>query len=205
MLRYETIEDSTLDLLKELMEISELEDFRLVGGTSLALQYGHRTSIDIDLFGKTNFEDIDLPRILTRFPKVQNFSNSKFIKSYLINDIKVDMVNYSYPWIGDLLIEDNIRMADIKDIAAMKISAITNRGSKKDFFDLSLILDYHSLDEILELYHEKYYDGTVFMALKSLTYFMDAEQEDHPELLMGQEWEDVKLKITKAYTDYLKN
>jgi predicted nucleotidyltransferase component of viral defense system len=187
------------------MGIPELEDFRLVGGTALALQYGHRTSIDIDLFGKTNFDDIDLPRILKRYPKVQNFSNSKFIKTYIINDIKVDMVSYSYSWIGELLTEDNIRMADIKDIAAMKISAITNRGSKKDFFDLSLILDYYSLKEILEFYQEKYYDGTVFMALKSLTYFMDAEQEDNPELLMGQEWEEVKTKIEKAYKDYLEN
>ncbi len=205
MLQYQTIEDSTLDLLKDLMKIPELKDFRLVGGTSLALQYGHRNSIDIDLFGDKSFDEIDLGRVLAHFDKVQNLLSTKYIKTYLINDIKVDMVNYSYPWIGQLLVEDHIRMADIEDIAAMKINAITNRGSKKDFYDLDMILDHYPLKDILEFYKKKYYDGTVFMALKSLTYFLDAEAEEDPELLAGQDWETSKAKVKSAYVEYLNN
>ncbi|MGJ3236259.1 nucleotidyl transferase AbiEii/AbiGii toxin family protein [Marivirga sp.] len=205
MLQYQTIEDSTLVILKDLMEIPDLEDFRLVGGTSLALQYGHRNSIDIDLFGDKSFEEIDLARVLSQFDKVQNLLSTKYIKTYLINGIKVDMVNYSYPWIGKLLNEDDIRMASVEDIAAMKINAITNRGSKKDFYDLDLILNHYSLKDILQFYQKKYYDGTVFMALKSLTYFVDAEAEDDPELLAGQDWESVKAKVKNAYIDYLNN
>jgi predicted nucleotidyltransferase component of viral defense system len=187
------------------MKIPELEDFRLVGGTSLALQYGHRNSIDIDLFADKSFDEIDLARVLSQFDKVQNLLSTKYIKTYLINDIKVDIVNYSYPWIGKLLIEDHIRMADVVDIAAMKINAITNRGSKKDFYDLDMILDHYTLKDILEFYQKKYYDGTVFMALKSLTYFVDAEVEEDPELLVGQDWEAVKAKVKSACLEYLNN
>ena len=129
--------------------------------------------------------------------------DSKNIHVYLVNQIKVDIVNYQYPWIGELLEVDCLRLADINDISAMKLSAITGRGTKKDFYDLHLLLQYISLREMLELYETKYKDGSLFMVLKSLVYFDDADEDIIPVLLTPSSWESVKTGILKAYTEYM--
>jgi hypothetical protein len=86
-------------------------------------------------------------------------------------------VNYKYPWLDNAVTEDGIVLAGIRDIAAMKIAAIIGRGTKKDFIDIAFLLQKFSLKEILDFYSLKYNDGSVFMALKSLAYFEDAESE----------------------------
>jgi len=83
----------------------------------------------------------------------------------------------------------------LKDIAAMKIAAITNRGSKKDFIDIYFLLNHFSLKEIMDLYLEKYPDGSSFLAYKSLSYFVDAENQIMPKMLIPTKWEDVKKRI----------
>ena len=115
MLSYRTIEPHTLELLKYLMGESYLKDCRLVGGTSLALQYGHRSSVDLDVFGIVEDDDLALLEILERFGKVQGQKTSKFIKSFVVDGIKVDFVNYSrYPWIDNVVEEDGLRLASTK-------------------------------------------------------------------------------------------
>jgi predicted nucleotidyltransferase component of viral defense system len=203
MLHLESIDDPTLALLRELMQRPSFSEFRLVGGTALALQYGHRKSIDLDLFGPTDFIEIDFQHELSTFATVTLLQNSKHIKSYVINDIKVDFVRYSYKWIGELLLIDTIRMADPTDIAAMKLSAITNRGTKKDFFDMYLLLKSFSLKNMLAFYHNKFADGNDFMVLKSITYFDDAEENEDPEILDGTTWQQVKQEILKAHQTFM--
>ena len=88
-----------------------------------------------------------------------------------------------------------IRMAGIKDIAAMKVTAVIGRGTKKDFIDISFLLHHLSLNEILDFYSTKYDDGSVFMAMKSLVYFDDAEKEPMPDMLINKSWEQVKEYI----------
>lgn len=119
-------------------------------------------------------------------------SVSKNINIFWINGIKVDMVNYPYPWL-DLPIEENrVRLASLNDIAAMKIAAIVNRGTKKDFIDLYTLLQSFSLDNILDMYSRKYSDGSLFIVMKNLIYFDDAETDPMPNVLNDATWEDVK-------------
>ena len=202
MLYYETVESKTLELLNKLMSVEEFKELRLVGGTSLALQIGHRNSIDIDLFGSIDIEEFELNSILSSIGEITILKKSKNINVYLVNGIKVDIVNYPFPWIEQRKCIDNIRLAENKDIAAMKISAITGRGSKKDFIDL-YFLKIFSLDEILEFYKLKYNDAAEFLALKSLVYFEDADNEEMPRMFLEIEWEEIKTQITEIVNIYL--
>ena len=104
-------------------------------------------------------------------------------------------MNYSYEWLDDCLTLDGIQLASKSDIAAMKVSAIINRGTKKDFIDLYYLLKEFTLSQILELYMRKYPDGSEFIALKSLTYFEDAEQDPMPYMFENVSWADMKAQI----------
>lgn len=203
MLHLSTVDTATLELLKSLMLIDEFSNLRLVGGTSLALQIGHRKSIDLDLFGEVNFETIDKPTAFKNFRKVVALSTSKNINIYSINDVKVDFVNYSYPWLQDHLVFDGIRLAGIEDIAAMKIAAITGRGSRKDFVDIYFLLQNHSLGEMLGFYKKKYFDASEYLALKSLTYFVDAEDDMDVAVTKGVAWDSIKSVILNAVEEWI--
>ncbi len=152
MLHRETVSEELLALLASLMAIKELDTLRLVGGTSLALQIGHRNSEDIDLFGQHAMDELSLSGELKVFDQVKKLGGSKSIQIYLLNGIKVDIVNYPYPWLKPPLVVEGFRMAAMEDIAAMKIAAITQRGSRKDFIDLFFLLRRFSLSELLTFY-----------------------------------------------------
>lgn len=102
-----------------------------------------------------------------------------------------------YEWIDNFVIEEGIRLAGIRDIAAMKIYAIIGRGTKKDFIDLYFLLKYLTLEEILGCYGMKYPDGSLFMAMKSLTFFDDAEGDPMPYMLTDVSWPQVKARIAE--------
>ena len=203
MLHYETVDEGTLGLLKQLQSLSILSEMRLVGGTSLALQIGHRKSIDIDLFGNLSAEYENLIDELKTIGEVVPLKNSKNIHSLLINNIKVDIVNYEYEWLTNKITTENIQLATIEDIAAMKLNAIIGRGSKKDFIDLFFILKNYSLATIMEFYTKKYNDGSAFLVLKSLTYFEDADMEEMPFMFNDIDWQAVKDNIKKVHADYI--
>lgn len=107
--------------------------------------------------------------------------------------------------IENIIEEGDFKLAEKKDIAAMKIAAITGRGSKKDFIDIYFLLKEMTLTEILDLYQKKYSDGSLFMALKSLVYFEDAENEEMPIMLLPVTWNEVKSRIIKVHNEYVKN
>ena len=149
MLHYETIIPETQSLLEKLSALPVLDDARLVGGTALALQLGHRTSVDLDFFGRINADSEGLRDILREVGRVEVASVSKNINIFWINGVKVGMVSYPCPWIDLPIVEDGVRLASLNDIAAMKVSAIVNRGTKKDFIDLYTLLQHFALDESL--------------------------------------------------------
>ena len=120
------------------------------------------------------------------------------IHIYLIDGVKVDLVNYKYDWIGSPVQEDVIRLAGVKDIAAMKVAAIIGRGTKKDFIDMNRLLQIYSLKEILDMYMQKYPDGSLFIAMKSLSYFEDAESDPMPFMFDEIDWGVVKASIREA-------
>ena len=127
MLSYSTVEPHTLELLKAFMQQDLFAPMRLVGGTALALQYGHRQSIDLDLFGSVQFDSLEIRQVLNQIGKLTIIKESSNIKTYLLDGIKVDFVNYAYPWIDESIEEEGIRLASDKDIAAMKINAIEGK------------------------------------------------------------------------------
>jgi predicted nucleotidyltransferase component of viral defense system len=203
MLQYQTIEPATLDLLKNISEIPVFSSHRLVGGTSLALQCGHRISVDLDFFSTEQFDHEEILFNLKSLGKIEIVSKSKFINSFFINDIKVDFVSLPYQWLEDAIIEDSIRLAGIHDIAAMKLSAITNRGSKKDFIDIALLIERLGLSNMFKLYHQKYPDGMEMMVMRSLVYFHDADGQSDPVMLTPYNWVDVKNLILNETKKYL--
>ena len=205
MLSYQTVNPDTLELLKTLMSQPEMQGMRLVGGTSLALQYGHRQSIDLDFFGKLQVSQDEIINMISRLGldfKVLN--QTRLILQLVVNKIKVDIIDYSYDWIDEPVIENGVTLASPKDIAALKINAIEGRGSKKDFIDIYLLLQHYSLDEILSFYTSKYPNHSILMALKSLSYFEDAENQSMPKMFIDTSWETMKKFIIKAVNVYQK-
>lgn len=178
----------------------ELAGFHLAGGTSLALQLGHRLSIDLDLFGYSeNFNSTELFRkFQQQFAKVEPRHDAGTILQVTINDVMVDIVNYRYPPLEPPLVIDGIRLLSKKDIAAMKISAIGGRGSKKDFIDLYFLVQEYTLAEIVNFAEMKFKDVNLFHAVKSLTYFDDAELLLNPVMLEKVSWDEVKAGLKKA-------
>ena len=202
MLHYEAIETQTLELLNQLIKVEEFSGLRLVGGTALALHIGHRKSVDLDLFGSIKSDKITIFNILSSLGKTKIISETENIHVFNVGKIKVDIVNYPYPWLEEKIVKDNIPLAGIKDIAAMKLAAITGRGSKKDFFDLFFLLNHFSLRDLLHFYQEKYEDGSPFLVLKSLAYFADAELDPDPLLIEPISWDKVKTSIMKGLNNY---
>lgn len=181
------------------MLVAELDSFYLVGGTALALQLGHRKSIDLDLFTTNSFSsDIILNSIISRFSVQIEMEQSAMIVSN-IDGVKVDFVKMGYPILFPPLVIEGVRMLDIKDIAPMKLKAIAQRGSKKDFFDIYFLLQQLSLDEMLHLFQQKFSMYEVFHIIKSLTFFEDAEHSPNPVLFdQSITWPMVKATIEKG-------
>jgi len=207
MLREETVEPSTLGLLRKIVTLSELKNFRLVGGTALSLLYGHRKSIDLDFFTDQPFEKETLAEALSDnfgHIKVTN-DRSKSIYQCIIHDVKVDFVSGKDPFSNPIQLLDNIPFADTKDLIALKLNAVKGRGVKKDFWDLAKLLEFYSLENLFQFYHDRYsYDDT-FAVIRSVIYFDDAENTIDPESLDGMTWDKVKSTIIKAFDDYYKN
>ena len=200
MLHLESIEPATLVLLRELQQLPVLSDTRLVGGTALALQLGHRTSIDLDIFGTWDYRE-NLQLLFDGIGKTEKLSwnpNGR-MQFFLVDGVKVDCVSYErYAWLDPPIEEEGVRLAGIRDIAAMKINAITNRGTRKDFVDLALLMDNHDFNELFKWYLAKYTDATPVLALRSLAYFDDAENQPMPKMLIDFDWEQAKRTISSA-------
>ena len=205
MLSIQTIKPDTLELLKTISMLPEVQETRLVGGTALALQYGHRQSVDLDFFGCLPEDKDALVDAIRRVGEVTILNRSKIILQMVVNQVKVDFVDYSrYPWIDEPVRGDGFVLASDKDIAAMKINAIIGRGTRKDFIDLYVLLQHYSLPEIMEFYKQKYPEFSEYRALLSMTYFDDAEMQDMPLMFIETPWEDMKSAIIKAVKAYQK-
>lgn len=196
MLHRKAVLPATLELLTEIMSKDALSDFYLAGGTALALQIGHRISVDLDLFGNRPFAPQDILYELEDYKPVSIMAQSKNILILNVKGVKVDFVNYKYPLIMDPIEMDGLRLLSVQDIAAMKLSAIAGRGRKRDFYDLFFLLQLFSLDELIAFYLKKYEEGSELMLARSLVYFDDAEEDDDPRLLQsGLNWDSIKRKI----------
>lgn len=185
-------------LLSRVMQCSFLSEFSLAGGTSLALRFGHRISVDLDLFTNKSFDAEALETSLCDHFDLAESSASKNTVTGMIEGIKTDFLAHRYPLLGKMEILDGYRLMAIEDVGAMKLNAIANRGRKKDFWDLAELLQRFSFDEVLGFYKAKYGQRSVWNLQKSLSYFDDAESDPDPVDLKGRSWEQVKAKILKA-------
>lgn len=198
MLHLDTVDDNTLDLLKQIQGNPHFRETRLVGGTALALQIGHRKSIDLDIFGNIELEPMELAQELQAYGNLSTRGSSSRIHRFMLRGVQLDIVKYDYPWLADPVTNEGIRLAGCRDIAAMKLAAITNRGTKKDFIDVSYLLDQFTLQEMLALYTRKFNDGACFTVLKSLAFFDDADADPMPNMLLPFDWEAAKDRLKAA-------
>ena len=205
MLHLNTIDDTVYNLLLRLTSSGYLNHFALAGGTSLALQIGHRKSIDLDLFafGEVNMYEISL-LLENEFTTISIRRTSPAFIFCHINAIKCDFVNHSkHKLINPCFTHDGIRMFSVEDIAAMKLNAICGRGSKKDFYDIYSLLQLFSLKELLGFYDYKFQSDNSWMALRSMQYFEDADTQEEPELVKPfPEWSKIKILLTKTVNDF---
>ena len=205
MLHRNTIDDTVYKLLKGFTSSEYLSSFALAGGTSLALQIGHRRSIDVDLFA---FEEVNMPEISlfleNAFDNIIIRSTSVVFIFCHINGVKCDFVKHSnYKLIKPCITQDGIRMFSIEDIAAMKLNAICGRGSKKDFYDIYTLLQLFSLKELLQFYDFKFQSDNSWMALRSLQYFEDADTQEVPELVKPfPAWNEIKNFLIRTVNDF---
>jgi hypothetical protein len=185
-----------LGVLKGLQRVPELSPLRLVGGTALSLQLGHRQSVDLDFFGNFDIERKDVIDAIKREGfAVQTNNDGESIILCEVDTVKVDIVRYKYEWLEATIEEDGIRMAGLKDIAPMKLSAIAGRGSKKDFVDMYFLLQHFSLQQMLDFYIRRYAQTSVFHVVRSLTYFVDAEPFPMPDMFVDVSWDAVKSML----------
>lgn len=204
MLYENTVAPETMGLLRELMQMNELGDFALVGGTNLSLRLGHRISEDIDLFTNQPYDSDALTHTLQ-----QRYANDMLVvekKAFTvlayIKNIKVDLVLHRYPYLQPIEVIDGIRFAAVPDIVAMKLNAITRRGAKKDFFDLADLLDHYTLEEMLQFFMDKYANTDIGFVVRSLTYFTETDASKDPISLSLMHWGQVKEKIVGAVHAY---
>lgn len=201
MLQTETIESEALSVLKRLMYIKPLKKFSLVGGTALALKYGHRSSVDFDLFYHNQFAHKSIiAGLIKEFGKGYGgeSKDTKWGIFCYIEDIKVDIVYYPHPLITKIEEIEGIRMYSDKDIIAMKLNAILGRGTKKDFWDLYELFKHYSLKDMITFHEAKFPEQNLLITIpQAIIYFTDAEETIAPVSFKGQTWGKIKKGIQK--------
>jgi len=182
------------------MAEEELQGFKLVGGTALALMLGHRLSIDIDLFSDQPFNAKAVADSLSSRYQINNLETDLNTFTCFIEDVKVDCMAHRYPWIAKEVSLEGVRMASIEDIAAMKLNAIVINGSRwKDFADVYELLEHRSLAQMLNYYEMKYPNVNKVTAFKSLVYHKDVKQTQDLKLLNKKvQWSDIVTRLKKA-------
>ena len=204
-LHYNTVTPLLKSILEELMAAKEFANFRLVGGTGLSLFRGHRMSVDIDLFTDAEYDTIDFEAIDKFLKEHYSYVDSNNLpvgmgKSFYIgqddqNAIKLDLY-YTDPFIDKEIVIDNIRLATIEEIIAMKIDVVQRTGRKKDFWDLHELKEEYSINDMLSL-HEKRYPYTHLREtiLKNFIDFEEANHDFDPICLREKHWEFIKLDL----------
>lgn len=204
-----TVSDLLWEALNTLMSIEEFNDFRLVGGTSLSLQQGHRESTDIDLFTDAEYGSLDFNRLeeilnetfpYTRLTSVGDvvFGRSYFIGESETNSLKLDIYYSNEPFIFPIILDGVVRLAPNEEIAAMKFEVITNDtgGRKKDFWDIHELLDVFTLEEMISFYLQRNpYGSTREEVLEACLDFSGAEDDLLPNCYRNKAWELIKLDI----------
>ncbi len=205
MLHTQTLSAKTLELLKSLQSRDYLEDFQLVGDTGLALYYGHRKSIDLDLFTNKGFDTHHVLENLHQHYAYQLYHTAPNTLKGNIQGVNVDLIAHRYPYLENPVEADGVSLASDKDILAMKLNAISVSGERvKDFVDVWFALEKYTLKEMIDFYKQKYGQESAAHVLKSLTFFDDVDLAGWPVLLKSQNvsWSRLKTDIENEVLTY---
>jgi predicted nucleotidyltransferase component of viral defense system len=194
MLHFDAVPDNVRNLLILLSPLPALKGFSLGGGTSLALRFGHRLSVDLDFF---TTEEFDPEQLADRLGLSAAIQVNRALNSLILDmqGTKLDFLRHAYPLLGASEEIEGVRLLSLPDVAAMKLNAAANRGAKKDFFDLCELQRHQSLPSMLEWFETKYRTADRFTVIRSLGWFEDAELEPDPIPLNGDDWKMVKAKL----------
>uniref|UniRef100_UPI00404AC712 nucleotidyl transferase AbiEii/AbiGii toxin family protein n=1 Tax=Flavobacterium sp. TaxID=239 RepID=UPI00404AC712 len=215
MLHYNTVNDLLKSILLTLMNAPVFENFRLVGGTALSLQIGHRESIDIDLFSDADYGSINFDKIEIFLKDTFKYVDSLSIppamgKAYFVgedeaNAIKLDIF-YTDVFMQPFLEVDGIRMATVAEIIAMKVDVIQRFGRKKDFWDLHDLLDSYSISQMLDLHEQRYpYTHDRELLIQNFIIFDLAEDDFTPICFKGKYWEFIKEDFQEVIAKFKSN
>ena len=207
-LQFKTVKPILRSTLEHLMTIEDFAPFRLVGGTSLSLRYGHRMSDDIDLSTDAEYGSLDFHKLQDILKKEFPYCSGdcgavvSFGVSYLVGNSKEDCVKldlfYTDPFIRPMELQGDIRIASVDDIVAMKMDVLPRGGRKKDFWDLHLLHNHYTIEQMLSLYEERYpYGATREECIKGLIDFTFADSDPDPICLQEKAWQLIKLDFTE--------
>lgn len=192
MIHTEILDQKRINLLPSISVLAC--DFYLAGGTALALQLGHRDSIDFDFFTDKPINTEQLwTKIKAQFSSIPLQKTQEEINTLSCNiddDVRLSFFSYPYPLILPTIDAENLQLASLEDIGAMKLSAITSRATRKDYVDLYFILQKHSLSSLLQYCTQKFPQLDHALILKSLVYFADLVEEPiayMPEFVVSNE------------------
>lgn len=193
----QSISPETRLVLEKIAPSGLVDNFYLGGGTALALQLGHRESIDLDWFSQSYFSNNAVKEKLSSLGKLEIVGEEDGTVNAVLDGVKVSFLRYRYALILPLIDFKGIKLADKRDIAAMKIDAASSRGSKKDFIDIDFLLKEYTLEELIAFFELKYQDidYNKLHILKSLVYFEDADNEPMPVMIQKADWDEVKRSI----------
>ncbi|HUD09752.1 MAG TPA: nucleotidyl transferase AbiEii/AbiGii toxin family protein [Patescibacteria group bacterium] len=195
-----TLLPDTFRAIQLVSGITEIKKAYLAGGTALALQLGHRISVDLDFFTELEFNETELSTKLVTLPEFLQDGTTQGTVWGKIGETKFSIFHYKYPLLEQTVLFEGIQLASLADIAAMKIHAIEDRGTRRDFVDVYFLSQKYSLEEMLGFYQKKYalLEDHLYAILRSLDYFEDAEREQQmPEMLTAVNWEEVKEYFRK--------
>jgi len=193
----EVLEPKTRRVFEKIKDIKILSKFYLAGGTGLTLQFGHRKSIDLDWFSFKELSTKELKEELKKIGRLKIDLEETDTLNCVLDGVRLSFFKYPYKVLFPFIKYKDINLADFRDIACMKIEAISSRGSKKDFIDLYFILEKISLKKLLNLFDKKYknIEYNRLHILKSLSYFGEAEKQPLPVMLKEISWDAVKKNI----------
>lgn len=199
----ETIDERTKRVWDKIAKSGIAGRFYLAGGTALAVHLGHRKSIDLDFFSQEDFSTPDLKRQLSQIDEIVLLGEADGTLHVTVDHVMVSFL-HGYGLLFPSVIFEGLAMADERDIAAMKLDAVSSRGSRKDFIDIYELLKKHTLAEIIDFFEKKYtgIKYNMLHILKSLVYFDDADGEPPPMMLYDTNWDDVKQGISHAVSAF---
>ena len=180
-------------VLEQLGSLDAVTPFYLAGGTALALYFGHRRSVDLDFFSAESFHEDQLLASLQSATRLAVVAKDHRTLHVHVDEVKVSFLGYPYPMLFPVMRLAGVTIADPRDVACMKVSALAGRGTRRDFFDVYVAATQYGLNDVLSLFQQKYAAANYNMihVLKSLTFFADAEREPIPDLLIPVTWEHV--------------